>query len=41
MKLIATLGSQLGGTAEWQDARPGTRYVLNFFPQEAPAPQDC
>jgi two-component sensor histidine kinase len=35
MKLIATLGRQLGGKAEWQDAQPGTRYVLDFFPQEA------
>jgi hypothetical protein len=37
MKLIAALGQQLGGRAEWQDAQPGTRYVLDFLPQEAPA----
>ncbi|URD35102.1 GAF domain-containing protein [Methylobacterium tardum] len=33
MKLIATLGRQLGGQAEWQGAEPGTRFVLDFRPQ--------
>ena len=34
MKLIASLGHQLGGQPEWQDAHPGTRFVLEFFVQE-------
>ncbi len=34
MKLIASLARQLGGQAEWQDAKPGTRFVLDFFQQE-------
>lgn len=34
MKLIASLGSQLGGAPEWQDAEPGTRFVLEFPLQE-------
>ena len=33
MKLIATLGRQLGGRPEWQGAEPGTRFVLDFLPQ--------
>lgn len=33
MKLIATLGRQLGGQPEWQGAEPGTRFVLDFLPQ--------
>lgn len=34
MKLIANLGRQLGGQPEWQSANPGTRFVLEFLPQE-------
>ncbi|MFC0199689.1 hypothetical protein [Paracoccus rhizosphaerae] len=34
MKLIASLGRQLGGEPEWQDAAPGTRFVLEFPLQE-------
>lgn len=37
MKLIATLGRQLGGQPEWQAAGPGTRFVLDFHPQTEPA----
>ncbi|CAO4150918.1 sensor histidine kinase [Methylorubrum extorquens] len=33
MKLIASLGRQLGGQPEWQGAEPGTRFVLDFLPQ--------
>ncbi|WP_309084462.1 histidine kinase dimerization/phosphoacceptor domain -containing protein [Chelativorans sp.] len=35
-RVIATLSRHLGGTPEWQDADPGTRFVLTFRP-EAPA----
>lgn len=38
MKLIASLGHQLGGTPEWHDANPGTRFVLEFVAQEHVAP---
>ena len=37
MKLIATLGRQLGGRPEWQSADPGTRFALDFFPQHTAA----
>jgi len=37
MKLIASLARQLGGKPQWQDARPGTRFVLNFFAQDGAA----
>lgn len=37
MKLIASLGRQLGGRPEWQNANPGTRFVLDFYPQAHPA----
>ncbi|MEN3227247.1 histidine kinase dimerization/phosphoacceptor domain -containing protein [Methylorubrum rhodesianum] len=30
LKLIVGLVRQLGGRAEWQDAQPGTRFVLEF-----------
>jgi two-component sensor histidine kinase len=30
LKLIVSLVRQLGGRAEWQDAQPGTRFVLEF-----------
>lgn len=30
MKLIARLSRQLGGKPEWQDAAPGTRFILDF-----------
>ena len=33
MKLINSLGRQLGGKPDWQDAEPGIRFVLEFFPQ--------
>jgi two-component sensor histidine kinase len=33
MKLIATLGRQLGGEPTWECAEPGTRFVLDFFPR--------
>jgi two-component sensor histidine kinase len=32
-KLISTFSRQLGGQAQWQDAKPGTRFVLIFQPQ--------
>jgi two-component sensor histidine kinase len=32
-KLISTFCRQLGGQVEWQDAKPGTRFVLIFRPQ--------
>ncbi|WP_237482833.1 ATP-binding protein [Lichenibacterium dinghuense] len=34
MKLIARLARQLGGKPVWQNADPGTRFVLEFTPQE-------
>lgn len=34
-KLISSLSRQLGGQVEWQDANPGTRFVLSFRPQTA------
>jgi two-component sensor histidine kinase len=34
-KLISSLSRQLGGQVEWQDAAPGTRFVLIFRPQTA------
>ena len=30
MKLIASLCGQLGGQPEWQNANPGTRFVVDF-----------
>lgn len=30
MKLIVNLARALGGEPEWQDAKPGTRFVLDF-----------
>lgn len=36
-KVIASLSAHLGGEAEWQDANPGTRFVLRFCP-EPPGP---
>lgn len=35
MKVIDSFSRQLGGRALWEDAGPGTRFVLDFFPQEA------
>lgn len=32
-RVIATLCRQLGGEPEWQDAGPGTRFVLRFRPE--------
>jgi two-component sensor histidine kinase len=32
-KLISSLSRQLGGQVQWQDATPGTRFVLIFRPQ--------
>jgi two-component sensor histidine kinase len=37
MKLIASLSLQLGGQAEWRDAKPGTRFVLDFVPRDSSA----
>ena len=37
VKLIASLGRQFGGRPEWQSADPGTRFVLDFFPQHTAA----
>jgi len=34
MKLINSLARQVGGQPEWQDVQPGTRFVLDFAPQE-------
>jgi hypothetical protein len=39
MMVIAGLGRQLGGHPQWQDAQPGTRFVLEFPHQEG-APQN-
>jgi two-component sensor histidine kinase len=39
MTVIAGLGRQLGGQPQWQDAQPGTRFVLEFPHQEG-APQN-
>jgi len=33
MKLIATLGRQLGGHPEWRNADPGTVFILDFLPR--------
>jgi two-component sensor histidine kinase len=33
MKLIATLGRQLGGHPEWCNADPGTVFTLDFLPR--------
>ena len=35
MTVIAGLGRQLGGRPQWQNALPGTRFVLEFPHQEA------
>jgi two-component sensor histidine kinase len=35
-KLISTFCRQLGGQVEWQDTKPGTRFVLIFRPQAGP-----
>jgi two-component sensor histidine kinase len=35
MKLIARLGRQLGSAPKWEDANPGTRFVLEFMPSAA------
>lgn len=37
MKLISGLGRQLGGLIAWEDAKPGTRFVLDFTPQDVRA----
>jgi two-component sensor histidine kinase len=34
MRLVASLTRQLGGHLEWQDARPGTRFVLDLSAQD-------
>jgi len=34
MKLIGVLGQQVGGTPEWEDANPGTRFLLDFHTQD-------
>jgi two-component sensor histidine kinase len=34
MRLVASLTRQLGGRLEWQDARPGTRFVLDLSAQD-------
>ncbi|WP_353642491.1 histidine kinase dimerization/phosphoacceptor domain -containing protein [Mesorhizobium sp. WSM2239] len=33
-KLVSTLSRQLGGEVQWQDAKPGTRFVMVFRPQK-------
>ncbi len=33
MKLVGSLARQLGGRSQWQDAGPGTRFVLDFCPR--------
>lgn len=33
MKLISSLGLKLGGRPGWQNANPGIRFVLDFYPQ--------
>jgi two-component sensor histidine kinase len=30
MRLVSSLTRQLGGQLQWQDARPGTRFVLEL-----------
>jgi two-component sensor histidine kinase len=37
MKLINSLARQIGGKPQWQDVQPGTRFVLDFLPQETPS----
>jgi two-component sensor histidine kinase len=34
MRLVVSLTRQLGGKLEWQDARPGTRFVLEVSARE-------
>jgi two-component sensor histidine kinase len=34
MKVINSFSRQLGGRPAWEDASPGTRFLLDFFPQE-------
>ena len=36
MRLITGLGQQIGGRAQWQDAQPGTRFILDFAAQLLP-----
>ena len=34
MKLVSSLGRQLGGRSQWTNTAPGTTFVLDFFPLE-------
>lgn len=38
MKVINSFSRQLGGRPTWEDAAPGTRFVLDFFPQHGEEP---
>ncbi len=38
MKLIDTLGRQIGGRSDWQGTEPGTRFALEFFVKKRPVP---
>ena len=37
-RVISTLSLHLKGEAEWQDANPGTRFVLTFRPRDSDSP---
>lgn len=34
MKVINSFSRQIGGRPAWEDANPGTRFLLDFFPQD-------
>jgi len=40
MRLIASLTRQIGGRVTWQDAHPGTRFVLELPRQDDLPAQD-
>jgi two-component sensor histidine kinase len=35
-KLVSSLSRRIGGQVQWQDARPGTRFVMVFQPHRLP-----
>jgi two-component sensor histidine kinase len=35
-KLVSSLSQRLGGEVQWQDAKPGTRFVMVFRPHQLP-----
>jgi hypothetical protein len=34
MKVINSFSRQIGGRPAWEDANPGARFLLDFFPQD-------